>query len=98
MPGRSRLPARAQPTSRQLDGATVREELSVFRPRTGYPIYDRIPLAKSPEHNPCGKGCSDHRAKLDENRTSTLTNSTTMQSIGCVCRLVVISPTVSDSY
>src|SRR3954454_18410365 len=55
-------------------------------------------LAKSPEQNPCGKICSQHGAKLDENRTSTLTNSTTVQSIGSVCRLVVISPTVSSGF
>src|SRR3954464_4647227 len=55
-----------------------------------------ILLAKSPEQNHCGKICSHHGAKLDENRTSTLTNSTIIQSIGHVCRLIVISPTVSD--
>src|SRR4051812_27042699 len=54
-----------------------------------------IPLAKSPEHNPCGKIYSHHSAKLDKTRTSTLTSSTTMHSVGSVCRLVVISPTVS---
>src|SRR5689334_20690685 len=54
-----------------------------------------ILLAKSPGQNPCGKICSQHGAKLDENGTSTLTNSTIIQSIGSVCRLVVISPTVS---
>src|SRR3954447_17312950 len=54
-----------------------------------------IPLAKSPEQNPCGKIYSHHSAKLDKTRTSTLTNSTTMHSVGSVCRLVVISPTVS---
>ena len=58
----------------------------------------RILLAKSPEQNLCGKICSHHGAKLDENRTSTLTNSTIMQSIGCICRLVVISPTVSTCF
>src|SRR4051812_41793646 len=57
-----------------------------------------IPLAKSPEHNPCGKIYSHHSAKLDKTRTSTLTNSTTMHSVGSVCRLVVISPTVSGRF
>src|SRR3954452_17225481 len=52
-----------------------------------------IPLAKSPERNRCGKICSHHGAKLDENRTSTLKNSTTMLSVGSLCRLAVISPT-----
>src|SRR3954447_6143280 len=55
-----------------------------------------ILLANSTEHNLCEKICSYHGAKLDENRTSTPTNSTIMQSIGAVCRLVVISPAVSD--
>src|SRR5690349_11588768 len=32
---------------------------------------------------------------MDENRTYTLMNSTIIQNIGCVCRLAVISPTVS---
>src|SRR3954471_11497085 len=54
-----------------------------------------LPLAKSPEHNLCGKLCSRHGAKLDENRTYTLMNSTIIHNIGCVCRLAVISPTVS---
>src|SRR3954454_766640 len=54
-------------------------------------------LAKSPEQNLCGKICSHHGAKLDENRTSTLINSTIVQSIGSVCRLVVISPAVSHA-
>src|SRR5689334_23395992 len=54
-----------------------------------------ILLAKSPEHNLCGKICSRHGAKLDENRTYTLMNSTIIQNIGRVCRLAVISPTVS---
>jgi hypothetical protein len=63
------------------------------RPPVSSPNDGRILLAKSPEQNPCGKICSQHGAKLDENRTSTLTNSTTIQSIGSVCRLVVISPT-----
>src|SRR3954468_23722763 len=62
------------------------------------PTNSWIPLAKSPEHNPCGKIYSHHSAKLDKTRTSTLTNSTTMHSVGSVCRLVVISPTVSDRY
>src|SRR3954463_5209947 len=58
-------------------------------------IYTRILLAKSPEHNLCGKIWSHYGAKLDENRTYTLTNSTIMYSIGLVCHLAVISPTVS---
>jgi transposase InsO family protein len=41
-----------------------------------------ILLAKSPERNRCGKICSHHGAKLDENRTSTLNNSTIMHSVG----------------
>src|SRR5690242_21676416 len=57
-----------------------------------------ILLAKSPGQNPCGKICSQHGAKLDENGTSTLTNSTIIQNIGSVCRLVVISPTVSKDF
>src|SRR4051812_48986304 len=57
----------------------------------------RILLANSTEHNLREKICSYHGAKLDENRTSTPTNSTIMQSIGAVCRLVVISPAVSSS-
>src|SRR3954454_14664517 len=40
----------------------------------------RILLAKSPEQNLCGRICSHHGAKLDENRTSTLTKSTIIQS------------------
>src|SRR3954454_18629699 len=52
-----------------------------------------IPLAKSPEQNQCEKIYSHHGAKLDENRTSTLTNSTIMHSVESICRLVVISPT-----
>src|SRR3954463_15362190 len=55
-----------------------------------------ILLANSSEQNLCEKICSYRGAKLDENRTSTPTNSTIMQSIGAVCRLVVISPAVSD--
>src|SRR3954466_5709911 len=55
-----------------------------------------ILLANSTEQNLCEKICSYRGAKLDENRTSTPTNSTIMQSIGAVCRLVVISPAVSD--
>src|SRR3954468_16291342 len=58
----------------------------------------RILLAKSPEQNLCGKIYSHHGAKLDENRTSTLTCSTTMHSIVRLCRLVVISPTVSGRF
>src|SRR3954452_1256283 len=58
----------------------------------------RILLANSSEQNPCGKICSHHGAKLNKNRTSALTNSTIMQSIVCVCRLVVISPTVSVRF
>src|SRR3954451_2677051 len=58
----------------------------------------RILLAKSPEHNLCGKIYSHHGAKLDENRTYTLTNSTIMHSVGSVCRLVVTSPTVSGRF
>src|SRR4051794_629598 len=54
-----------------------------------------ILLANSSEQNLCEKICSYRGAKLDENRTSTPTNSTIMQSIGAVCRLVVISPAVS---
>src|SRR3954447_4054022 len=57
-----------------------------------------ILLAKSPEQNLCGKTCSHYGAKLDENGTSTLTNSTIIQSIGSVCRLVVISPTVPHRF
>src|SRR3954452_6118623 len=53
-------------------------------------------LAKSPEQNLCGEVCPHHGAKLDENRTSPLTNSTIMQIIGLVCRLAVTSPTVSQ--
>jgi hypothetical protein len=55
-----------------------------------------ILLTNSPDQNPCGKSCSQHSAKIDENRTSALTNTTIIQSIGCACRLVVISPTVSE--
>src|SRR4051794_27791528 len=55
-----------------------------------------ILLANSSEQNLCEKICSYRGAKLDENRTSTPTNSTIMQSIGAVCRLVVISPAVSS--
>src|SRR5689334_20222809 len=55
----------------------------------------QILLANSPEQNYCGKIYSHHGDKLDENRTSTLTNSSIIQSIGYVCRLIVISPTVS---
>src|SRR3954467_14737629 len=52
-------------------------------------------LANSSEQNLCGKIWSHYGAKLDENRTSALTNSTIMYSIGSVCHLAVISPTVS---
>ena len=38
--------------------------------------------ANSPGQNPCGKICSHHGTKLDENRTSTLTNSTIMHNFG----------------
>src|SRR5689334_15935256 len=50
--------------------------------RLGYPYHKGTPilLAKSPEHNLRGKICSRHGAKLDENRTSILTNSTIMHS------------------
>src|SRR3954449_9156383 len=58
----------------------------------------RILLAKSPEHNLCGKTWSHYGAKLDENRTYTLTNSTIMYSIGSVYHLAVISPTVSGRF
>src|SRR3954466_6101330 len=57
-----------------------------------------ILLANSSEQNLCEKICSYRGAKLDENRTSTPTNSTVMQSIGAVCRLVVISPAVSGHF
>src|SRR3954463_3492354 len=57
-----------------------------------------ILLANSSEQNLCEKICSYRGAKLDENRTSTPTNSTIMQSIGAVCRLVVISPAVSGGF
>src|SRR3954466_5841075 len=57
-----------------------------------------ILLANSSEQNLCEKICSYRGAKLDENRTSTPTNSTIMQSIGAVCRLVVISPAVSGRF
>src|SRR3954454_2426382 len=57
-----------------------------------------ILLAKSPEQNLCEKICSHHGAKLDENRTFDLTNSTIMHSVGSVCRLVVTSPTVSLGF
>src|SRR4051794_39896687 len=57
-----------------------------------------ILLANSSEQNLCEKICSYRGAKLDENRTSTPTNSTIMQSIGAVCRLVVISPAVSVPF
>src|SRR4051794_33572000 len=50
-------------------------------------------LAKSPKHNLCGKIWSHYDAKLDENRTYTLTNSTIMYNIKSVCHLAVISPT-----
>src|SRR3954447_18825383 len=55
-----------------------------------------ILLANSSEQNLCEKICSYRGAKLDENRTSTPTSSTIMQSIGAVCRLIVISPAVSE--
>src|SRR4051794_31643540 len=63
------------------------------------PLYHKgvpILLANSSEQNLCGKICSRHGAKLDKDRTFALTNSTIMQSIGCVCRLIVISPAVSE--
>src|SRR3954468_16960587 len=63
--------------------------------RRNMPGNGRILLANSSEQNLCEKICSYRGAKLDENRTSTPTNSTIMQSIGAVCRLVVISPAVS---
>src|SRR3954468_14280447 len=56
-----------------------------------------ILLANSSEQNLCEKICSYRGAKLDENRTSTPPSSPIMQSIGAVCRLVVISPAVSVS-
>src|SRR3954464_8866730 len=61
-------------------------------------VSQRILLANSSEQNLCEKICSYRGAKLDENRTSTPTNSTIMQSIGAVCRLVVISPAVSGGF
>src|SRR3954466_8504813 len=38
------------------------------------------------------------RRQTEQNRTSTLSNSTIIQSIGYVCRLIVISPTVSRRF
>src|SRR3954452_4297601 len=64
--------------------------LSVYH--KGTPIL----LANSPEQNSRGKICSHRSAKLDENRTSALTSSTIMQSMGCVCSIAVITPAVSE--
>src|SRR5689334_24583850 len=55
-------------------------------------------LAKSSEHNPCGKVCSCPSAKLDNIRTYVLIDSTVMHSIGCVSHLSVTSPTVSTLH
>src|SRR4029453_4869020 len=52
-------------------------------------------LANSPDQNLCGTNCSQHSAKMDENRTSAPKNTTKMKSIGYACRFVVISPAVS---
>src|SRR3954452_23936061 len=78
-----------------LSNRQIARELGLSQPDVQL-MTERILLAKSPEQNLCGKIRSHHGAKLDKNRTSTLNNSTIMQSAGCVCRLVVISPTVSD--
>src|SRR5437763_15834150 len=53
-------------------------------------------LANSPEQNPCGKICSHHGTRLDTNRISVLPYSTIIHNKTRSCRLVVISPAVSD--
>src|SRR4051812_18630484 len=60
--------------------------------KKGVPIL----LANSPEQNRCGKICSHHGTRLDKNRISALSYSTIMHNKTCSCRLVVISPTVSE--
>src|SRR3954453_596056 len=90
--------ANAQPQACGFWHSTATASTRNADPRPRVKPYVRILLAKSPEQNLCGKICSHHGAKLDENRTSTLINSTIVQSIGSVCRLVVISPAVSGDF
>src|SRR4051794_5311810 len=58
----------------------------------------RILLANSPEQNPCGKICSHHGTRLDKNRISVLSCSTIIHNKTRSCRLVVISPAVSQRF
>src|SRR3954447_5449591 len=55
-------------------------------------------LAKSPEHNPCGEICSHHGTRLNKNRIPVLSYSTIIHNKTCSCRLVVISPAVSQGF
>src|SRR4051812_40029999 len=91
-PGDRNAPRRHR-SERRLRGSTATSLVEVLR----RPLEPAL-LAKSPEQNRHGKICSHHSAKLDENRTFTLTHSTIMHSVGSVCPLVVISPTVSRGF
>src|SRR3982750_2422193 len=55
-----------------------------------------ILLANSPGQNPCGKICSHHGTRLDKNRILVLSYSTITHNTTRSCRLVVISPAVSE--
>src|SRR4051812_35137060 len=96
----SLLASRRQSGQKQDRDPALPNHNAIYRPLLS-PYRDfassiaRILLANSSEQNLCEKICSYRGAKLDENRTSTPTNSIIMQSIGAVCRLVVISPAVS---
>src|SRR4051812_9384776 len=87
-----------QVTDYETFAAVLAEGLAKTQILRGDIINGKILLANSSEQNLCEKICSYRGAKLDENRTSTPTNSTIMQSIGAVCRLVVISPAVSEPF
>jgi hypothetical protein len=57
-----------------------------------------ILLAKSTEHNPCGKICSPSGVILDKNRALVLLFSIIIYHIIRTFHLVVISPTVSERF
>src|SRR4051794_8128297 len=61
----------------------------------------RTPLANSPDwlkQHLCGKICSHRGVNPDRNRIIVLPCSTIMRSTSGFCRLIVISPTVSDPF
>jgi hypothetical protein len=74
---------------------TVLSDIGYCRTATLFTLEnERILLAKSTEHNPCGKICSPSGVILDKNRALVLLFSIIIYYMIRTYHLVVISPTV----